>query len=104
MSQLSFSCERKVLVVTRATVFLAIGQLVFQQSLETNLSTAVSPEIADLVISTGATQLASTVDTADLPLVIDAYGKAIVRVFVSIQVCRLKGCSLAPFHLINPYT
>lgn len=65
------------------SIFLAIGQLVFQRSILNNLSGTVSQEVADRVISAGATNLHSVVDTADLPAVIQAYGKSVTQVFVS---------------------
>ncbi|KAI0107054.1 MFS general substrate transporter [Nemania sp. FL0031] len=66
---------------TSSSIFLAVSQLIFQESLTSKLSALVSPELAELVLSTGATDLTSVVDTADLPSVIKAYGRSITQVF-----------------------
>ncbi|KAI5925016.1 MFS general substrate transporter [Camillea tinctor] len=68
-------------ISTSCSIFLAIGQLVFQRSILTNLSNVVSQDVVDRVISSGATNLASVVDATDLPAVIQAYGKSVTQVF-----------------------
>ena len=71
------------IISTSCSIFLAVGQAVFQSSLRTNLAPIVSSDTIDAIISVGATNVGSVVDAQDFPLVIQAYGKAITQVFVS---------------------
>lgn len=70
-------------VSTSCSVFLAVGQLIFQKRLETNLSAVVSSDLVQKVISAGATNFRALVPDADLTAVVKAYGKACTQVFVS---------------------
>lgn len=66
------------------TIFLAIGQAIFQQQLTSELSTVVSSSTVDRIISVGATSIRSVVDQDDLSAVVSAYSNAVTEVFVSI--------------------
>lgn len=64
------------------SVFLALGQLAFQNRLGSNLAPFVSRETIDKIILAGATNIATVVDENDLPIVIEQYGKSISQVFL----------------------
>lgn len=64
-------------------MFLGVGQLVFQASLVKYLSEFVSPEVVQRVLSAGATDISTVVDGADLPIILEQYGRSITDVFVS---------------------
>ncbi|KAK8117396.1 uncharacterized protein PG998_005677 [Apiospora kogelbergensis] len=68
-------------VSVSCTIFLGLGQLVFQARLTDNLSSVVSPDVVDRIISAGATNLASVVDKGVLPVVIEKYGESATQVF-----------------------
>ncbi|KAL2285800.1 hypothetical protein FJTKL_07520 [Diaporthe vaccinii] len=68
-------------VSTSCSVFLALGQLIFQKRLETNLSAVVTSDLVQKVISAGATNFRALVPDADLTAVVKAYGKACTQVF-----------------------
>lgn len=70
-------------VSTSCSVFLALGQVIFQKGLVTRLSDVVTPDLAGAVISAGATNFRSVVPASDLPAVVEAYGKSCTEVFVS---------------------
>lgn len=70
-------------VSTSCSVFLALGQLIFQKRLETNLSAVVTSDLVHKVISAGATNFRAMVPDADLTAVVKAYGKSCTQVFVS---------------------
>ncbi|KAI8949229.1 major facilitator superfamily domain-containing protein [Xylaria longipes] len=63
------------------SVFLAIGQLIFQTRLISNLSPFISREAIDDIISVGARNIASVVNDEDFTIVIEQYGKSITQVF-----------------------
>ncbi|KAI0889803.1 major facilitator superfamily domain-containing protein [Annulohypoxylon maeteangense] len=69
------------IISTSCSVFLAVGQTVFQSALRINLAPIVSSNTIDAIISAGATNVGSVVDAQDLPSVIKAYGKAVTQVF-----------------------
>lgn len=70
-------------VSTSCSIFLALGQLAFQQRLNTNLSAVVSPSVAQKVISAGATNFRSVLPaSADVRATVDAYGKSVTQAFV----------------------
>lgn len=71
-------------VSTSCSVFLALGQLIFQKRLETNLSAVVTSDLVHKVISAGATNFRALVPDADLTAVVKAYGKSCTQVFVSL--------------------
>ena len=71
-------------VSVSCTIFLGLGQLVFQARLTHNLSSVVPPDVVDRIISAGATNLASVVDKGVLPAVIEKYGESATQVFVSL--------------------
>lgn len=70
-------------VSTSCSVFLALGQLIFQKRLETNLSAVVTSDLVQKVISAGATNFRALVPDSELTAVVKAYGKACTQVFVS---------------------
>ncbi|KAI1465429.1 MFS general substrate transporter [Daldinia caldariorum] len=69
------------IISTSCAIFTAVGQTIFQKRLMANLSAVVSPEAIQDIISTGATNLNSVVDSSLLPTVIREYGKSITEVF-----------------------
>ncbi|RYP78946.1 hypothetical protein DL769_003111 [Monosporascus sp. CRB-8-3] len=69
------------IISTSCAIFTAIGQAVFQKRLMANLSTIISPDAVNAIISAGATNLESVVDPAVLPAVIQLYGKSVTQVF-----------------------
>ncbi|KAI1145158.1 hypothetical protein F4825DRAFT_457795 [Nemania diffusa] len=69
-------------VSTSCSVFLAIGQLVFQKRLETNLSSVVPPNVVSDIISAGATNFRSVLPpSADVSATVQAYGKSVTQTF-----------------------
>lgn len=70
-------------VSTSCSVFLALGQTLFQARLEKNLGAVISTELVSKVISAGATDFRSVVPQSDVSAVIKAYGKSCTQVFVS---------------------
>ncbi|ORY11850.1 major facilitator superfamily domain-containing protein [Clohesyomyces aquaticus] len=62
-------------------VFLAVGQAVFQERLTRDLSQVVSEKIVKDVIAVGATRVRDVVSAHDLPVVLNAYSKAVTQVF-----------------------
>ncbi|OTA60393.1 MFS general substrate transporter [Hypoxylon sp. EC38] len=70
-------------VSTSCSVFLALGQLTFQKRLEVNLSTVVSSDIIQDIISAGATNFKSELPaSADISAVVREYGRSINQVFL----------------------
>ena len=69
-------------ISTSCSVFLSIGQAIFNDRLSVNLLQVVSADVVKRVTSVGATSIRSVVDVADLPAVIGAYSKAATQVFV----------------------
>ncbi|KAF7863966.1 hypothetical protein EAF04_006931 [Stromatinia cepivora] len=67
-------------ISTSCAVFLAIGQAVFQECLQTNLSEVVSPDVVNAVISVGANSFWTVVSKADLQAVIRAYSDSATQV------------------------
>lgn len=72
-------------VSASCSIFLAIGQAVFQDRLFINISAAVSPDVAKLVESIGATSIRSAISAGDLATVLRAYSNSITQVFVSVH-------------------
>ena len=71
-------------VSTSCSVFLALGQLVFQRRLEVNLSSVAPPDLIKDIISAGATNFRSVLPTStDLHAIVEAYGEAATQAFVS---------------------
>ncbi|KAL1863008.1 hypothetical protein Daus18300_008164 [Diaporthe australafricana] len=77
-------------VSTSCSVFLALGQVIFQKGLVTRLSDVVAPDLVDKVISAGATNFRSVVPASDLPAVVEAYGKSCTEVFVVLVLEELQ--------------
>lgn len=71
-----------MLVSTSCSIFLALGQAVFQKRLETNLSAVITSDLVDEVISAGATNFRLVVPDQDLAAVVKAYGQSCTQVFV----------------------
>lgn len=66
-----------------ATVFVAVGETIFTQTLAPDLlkyAPGVNPE---LIVHSGATTLRTTVSATELPGVLRAYNAAITNTFVS---------------------
>ncbi|KAI0847850.1 MFS general substrate transporter [Daldinia vernicosa] len=70
-----------LVISTSCAIFLAVGQAVFEAALRSNLAPILSPDVVNVVISVGATDVRSVVDASDVPAVISAYSKAIAQVF-----------------------
>ncbi|KAI1496199.1 major facilitator superfamily domain-containing protein [Biscogniauxia marginata] len=70
-----------MVISTSCSIFLAMGQTVFQGALRANLASVVPPDVIESIISVGATNVGSVVDTPALSAVIRAYGKAVTQVF-----------------------
>ncbi|KAI1373132.1 MFS general substrate transporter [Hypoxylon crocopeplum] len=69
------------IISTSCAIFTAIGQTVFQKRLMSNLEAIVAPDVVNDIISAGATNLGSVVDSTLLPTIIQQYGKSITQVF-----------------------
>ncbi|KAK8098759.1 MFS general substrate transporter [Apiospora kogelbergensis] len=86
-------------ISTSCSVFLAVGQTLFQQRLIINLSTVVDADVVTKVISAGATNYRSAVEPSALPSVIEQYSKSITQVFYipaaapSIAFFLVSGCA-----------
>jgi tagatose-1,6-bisphosphate aldolase len=65
------------------SVFLAVGQAIFQSSLTNGLFRVVSPEEAQRIIAAGAADVHLVVSPTDHDVVINVYNTSIVNVFVS---------------------
>ena len=71
-------------VSTSCSVFLVIGQALFQKRLDVNLSAVLPSSLVEKIISAGATNFRSIVPASvDLSAVVAAYGKSVTEVFVS---------------------
>ncbi|PVH97412.1 MFS general substrate transporter [Periconia macrospinosa] len=66
---------------TSCAIFLGIGQAVFEDRLNYHLSRAVDTEIAQKIISVGATRVREVIGTADLAVILGTYSRAITQVF-----------------------
>jgi hypothetical protein len=74
------------IISTSCAVFMGIGQAVFEKRLELNLESSVSKDIAQQIISAGATDVRSLIgpnDTNELPIIINQYSKSISEIWVS---------------------
>ncbi|KUI71222.1 Putative HC-toxin efflux carrier TOXA [Cytospora mali] len=69
------------IISTSCAIFMAIGQVIFQTRLETNLGKVVPESIVNKVINAGATDISSIVSAAELPSVVQQYSKSITEVF-----------------------
>jgi hypothetical protein len=65
------------------SIFLAVGQAIFQSSLTRGLLRVVSQEEADALIAAGAADVHRVVQPADRDAVIGVYNTAVTDVFVS---------------------
>ncbi len=61
-----------MVISTSCSIFLAIGQAVFNQRLRANLAPLVPSSVIDQIISLGATDFQRLLDPLDLPDVITA--------------------------------
>ena len=77
-------------ISTSCTIFLSIGQAVFNDRLSTNLHQVVPADVINNVTSVGATKIRSVVESSDLPAVVQAYSDAVTQVFV----CESPHCYL----------
>ena len=62
---------------------MAIGQIVFQRQLQVNLRPVIPDVTVQRIIDSGVTDLASLVDSAVLPAVVQKYNLSVTQVFVS---------------------
>ena len=65
------------------SIFLAVGQAIFQAFLTKNLLRVVSRAETDMLIAAGAADVNAATRPADRDAVIDAYNSALTDVFVS---------------------
>ena len=65
------------------SIFLAVGQAIFQASLTSNLLRVVSQEETHMLIAAGAADVNAAIPAVDRDAVIDAYNSALTDVFVS---------------------
>jgi hypothetical protein len=71
-------------VSTSCSIFLAIGQAIFQKRLEVNLSAILPSTLVEEIVSAGATNFQSLVPpSVNLSSVVEAYSRSITQVFVS---------------------
>lgn len=70
-------------VSATCAIFLALGQTIFQDRLNTHLSGQISSQLIDRILASGATNIRSFIDPDVLPTVLDGYSKSITEVFVS---------------------
>ncbi|AEO62944.1 uncharacterized protein THITE_2141153 [Thermothielavioides terrestris NRRL 8126] len=68
-------------ISTSCSIFMAIGQAVFQRQLQANLAGVVSEQVVDNIINSGVTSLGSLVPAAELPAVIRQYSLSVTQVF-----------------------
>ncbi|OTA84584.1 hypothetical protein M434DRAFT_16391 [Hypoxylon sp. CO27-5] len=69
------------IISTSCAIFMAIGQAVFLKRLQVNIG-AVAPEnVVNQIINSGVTDVASLVDVAELPVVIQKYSLSVTQVF-----------------------
>ncbi|CAH0021576.1 unnamed protein product [Clonostachys rhizophaga] len=72
------------IISTSCAVFMGIGQAVFEKRLKLNLESSVSKDIAQQIISAGATDVRSLIgpnDTNELPIIINQYSKSISEIW-----------------------
>jgi len=62
---------------------MAIGQIVFQRQLQVNLRPVIPDVTVQRIIDSGVTDLASLVDSAVLPAVVQKYNLSVTQVFIS---------------------
>ena len=70
-------------ISTSCSIFMAIGQAVFQRQLQVNLGGVIPSHLVDSIIDSGVTTVASQVDSSELPAVIERYSLSVTQVFVS---------------------
>jgi MFS family permease len=70
-------------ISTSCSIFMAIGQAVFQRQLQVNLGGVIPSHMVDNIIDSGVTTVASQVDVSVLPAVIEKYSLSVTQVFVS---------------------
>ncbi|KAK7733716.1 hypothetical protein SLS53_008183 [Cytospora paraplurivora] len=66
---------------TSCAIFMAIGQTVFQKQLQVNLGKVVPENVVKKIVDSGVTDVASLVDAAELPAVIEKYSLSVTQVF-----------------------
>ncbi|ETS76587.1 hypothetical protein PFICI_11974 [Pestalotiopsis fici W106-1] len=69
------------IISTSCAIFMAIGQAVFQQLLQKNLSPVVPQDIIDKIIDSGVTDFSSLVDADALRTVVAKYSLSVTQVF-----------------------
>lgn len=67
------------------TVFLSIGQAVFNARLTTDLDKVVPEDVTAKIMSVGATGIRSVVNTEYLDSVLSAYSDAITQIWVMVS-------------------
>lgn len=69
------------IISTSCAIFMAIGQAVFQELLQKNLSPVIPQDTVDKIIDSGVTDLRSLVDPAVLQTVVEKYSLSIRQIF-----------------------
>jgi hypothetical protein len=75
------------IISTSCSIFMAIGQAVFQRQLQVNLSGVIPSNLVEDIIDSGVTSVRSHVDAAELVAVIEKYSLSVTQVFVSLPPC-----------------
>lgn len=76
-------------ISTSYSIFMAIGQAIFQRELQVNLGGVIPNHIVDSIIDPGVTSVSSQVGASELVAVIDRYSLSVTRVFVSLATTSL---------------
>lgn len=76
-----------MVISVSCSVFLGIGQLVFQTLLQRYLSSVAPAAVVARVISGGATDLSGIVEETGIEALFEQYSKATTQVFVSKPHC-----------------
>lgn len=77
------------IISTSCSIFMAIGQAVFQRQLQANLSGVIPSNLVEDIIDSGVTSVRSHVDATELVAVIEKYSLSVTQVFVSLPPsCR----------------
>ncbi|EAQ85384.1 hypothetical protein CHGG_09398 [Chaetomium globosum CBS 148.51] len=69
------------IISTSCSIFMAIGQAVFQRQLQLNLSGVIPGTLVEDIIDSGVTSVRSHVDATELVAVIEKYSLSVTQVF-----------------------
>jgi hypothetical protein len=74
-----------MVISTSCAVFLSVGQTVFQEQLDANLSFVLEPSLVRSLTQGGVNSIRALVSSDNLPVVLRAYSNSTTHVFVSCQ-------------------